>query len=47
VPSRSSIATRAPDRNPRTSATAEVSRKVIPFFKTGKQLSERLNGGLN
>jgi hypothetical protein len=34
-------------RNPRTGATVEVSRKVIPFFKTGKQLSERLNGGQN
>ena len=22
-------------RNPRTGATVEVSRKVIPFFKTG------------
>jgi integration host factor subunit beta len=31
-------------RNPRTGATVEVSRKVIPFFKTGKQLSEQLNG---
>src|SRR5215469_10792967 len=31
-------------RNPRTGATVEVSRKVIPFFKTGKQLRERLNG---
>jgi integration host factor subunit beta len=34
-------------RNPRTGEIVEVSRKVIPFFKTGKQLSERLNGGLN
>jgi hypothetical protein len=25
----------------------EVSRKVIPFFKSGKQLSEGLNDGLN
>ena len=32
-------------RNPRTGDTVEVSRKVIPFFKTGKQLRERLNGG--
>jgi integration host factor subunit beta len=30
-------------RNPRTGDTVEVSRKVIPFFKTGKQLRERLN----
>ena len=34
-------------RNPRTGATVEVSPKVIPFFRTGKQLSERLNGGQN
>ena len=34
-------------RNPRTGAMVEVSRKVIPFFKSGKHLSERLNGGLN
>jgi integration host factor subunit beta len=34
-------------RNPRTGDTVEVSRKVIPFFKTGKQLRERLNGGQN
>ena len=32
-------------RNPRTGEIVEVSRKVIPFFKTGKQLRERLNGG--
>ena len=31
-------------RNPRTGDKVEVSRKVIPFFKTGKQLRERLNG---
>ena len=34
-------------RNPRTGDTVEVSRKAIPFFKTGKQLREGLNGGLN
>jgi len=34
-------------RNPRTGAIVEVSHKVIPFFKTGKQLSELLNGGQN
>jgi integration host factor subunit beta len=32
-------------RNPRTGESVEVDRKVIPFFKTGKQLRERLNGG--
>ena len=31
-------------RNPRTGDTVPVARKVIPFFKTGKQLRDRLNG---
>ena len=31
-------------RNPRTGATVKVSEKHIPFFKTGKELRERLNG---
>lgn len=31
-------------RNPRTGATVSVEAKRIPFFKTGKQLRERLNG---
>jgi integration host factor subunit beta len=31
-------------RNPRTGATVEVAEKFIPFFKTGKELRERLNG---
>jgi len=31
-------------RNPRTGDAVSVARKVIPFFKTGKQLRERLNG---
>jgi integration host factor subunit beta len=30
-------------RNPRTGASVEVTEKYIPFFKTGKQLRERLN----
>ena len=30
-------------RNPRTGAAVNVSEKYIPFFKTGKQLRERLN----
>ena len=33
--------------NPRTGEIVEVSHWVIPFFKTGKQLREALNGGLN
>jgi integration host factor subunit beta len=31
-------------RNPRTGTTVKVSEKNIPFFKTGKELRERLNG---
>ncbi len=31
-------------RNPRTGAAVAVEGKAIPFFKTGKQLRERLNG---
>ncbi len=30
-------------RNPRTGAAVEVDEKHVPFFKTGKQLRERLN----
>jgi integration host factor subunit beta len=30
-------------RNPRTGEAVSVEGKVIPFFKTGKQLRERLN----
>lgn len=30
-------------RNPRTGAAVLVSEKYVPFFKTGKQLRERLN----
>ena len=32
-------------RNPRTGEAVQVSEKRIPFFKTGKQLRDRLNGG--
>ncbi|MEE9139530.1 MAG: integration host factor subunit beta [Alphaproteobacteria bacterium] len=31
-------------RNPRTGDTVNVAEKYIPFFKTGKELRERLNG---
>lgn len=31
-------------RNPRTGETVSVARKSVPFFKTGKQLRDRLNG---
>ena len=30
-------------RNPRTGASVNVSSKFIPYFKTGKQLREKLN----
>ena len=30
-------------RNPRTGANVQVAEKHIPFFKTGKELRERLN----
>ena len=33
-------------RNPRTGDSVQVDEKHIPFFKTGKQLRERLNDGL-
>ena len=32
-------------RNPRTGASVDVAEKRVPYFKTGKQLRERLNGG--
>ena len=32
-------------RNPRTGAHDEVDEKSVPFFKTGKELRERLNDG--
>jgi integration host factor subunit beta len=32
-------------RNPRTGAPVAVHEKSIPFFKTGKELRERLNPG--
>lgn len=31
-------------RNPRTGNTVSVGEKFVPFFKTGKQLRDRLNG---
>lgn len=32
-------------RNPRTGEAVEVSEKYIPYFKTGKQLRDKLNQG--
>ncbi len=32
-------------RNPRTGETVIVEEKHVPFFKTGKDMRERLNGG--
>ena len=31
-------------RNPRTGEAVDVVAKRVPFFKTGKELRERLNG---
>ncbi len=31
-------------RNPRTGESVEVSEKAVPYFKTGKQLRDLLNG---
>lgn len=31
-------------RNPRTGESVAVEEKWVPFFKTGKELRERLNG---
>jgi integration host factor subunit beta len=31
-------------RNPRTGAAVPVPKKVVPFFKAGKELRERMNG---
>jgi integration host factor subunit beta len=30
-------------RNPRTGAEVQVAQKVIPYFKTGKEMHARLN----
>lgn len=32
-------------RNPRTGETVPVPAKAVPFFKTGKELRERMNSG--
>ena len=32
-------------RNPRTGAHVAVDKKHVPFFKTGKEMRERLNNG--
>ena len=32
-------------RNPRTGESVSVAEKFIPYFKTGKQLREKLNAG--
>ena len=32
-------------RNPRTGEAVDVEEKHVPFFKTGKLLRDRLNGG--
>ncbi len=32
-----------PGRNPKTGAAVQVRAKAVPFFKSGKELRERLN----
>ncbi len=32
-------------RNPRTGAHVDVDEKAVPFFKTGKEMRDRLNQG--
>ena len=32
-------------RNPRTGAAVAVEQKIVPFFKAGKELRERVNRG--
>lgn len=32
-------------RNPRTGKSVNVAEKFVPFFKTGKELRDRLNDG--
>jgi integration host factor subunit beta len=32
-------------RNPRTGAAVPVDEKVVPFFKAGKELRDRVNAG--
>lgn len=34
-------------RNPRTGQSVKVTAKKLPFFKTGKELRDRLNGKQN
>jgi integration host factor subunit beta len=34
-------------RNPRTGAHVPVNEKTVPFFKTGKEMRERLNQGFD
>ncbi|OYY13826.1 MAG: integration host factor subunit beta [Rhizobiales bacterium 35-68-8] len=31
-------------RNPRTGKQVDVTEKCVPYFKTGKEMRERLNG---
>lgn len=33
-------------RNPRTGETVHVDAKAVPYFKTGKELRMRINGGV-
>ena len=32
-------------RNPRTQKTVQVDEKTVPYFKAGREMLHRLNGG--
>ncbi len=34
-------------RNPKTGASVELAGKYVPYFKPGKELRERVNGGID
>ncbi|MCZ7585781.1 MAG: integration host factor subunit beta [Deltaproteobacteria bacterium] len=34
-------------RDPKTGARVEVAEKKVPFFKVGKELRQRINGGVD
>ena len=42
---KSELVQKIASRNPRTGAHVSVEEKMVPFFKTGKEMRERLNDG--
>jgi integration host factor subunit beta len=34
-------------RNPKTGVSVDIGEKKVPFFKVGKELRERVNGGVD